>query len=125
MKKNAKLVLAILGILAMGALAYNVFTYSQLTKKQLAAQYDDQVMDRLIEVANMRTLLLQLESGDTNVTRQMLTVHLKDELSKLNELKASSSAPVTETIDVLSRVVAKSPKAGEYKLSLAQSTPQQ
>lgn len=122
MKKNVKLVLALFGILAVGALAYNVFTYSQLNKKVLAAQSDDQVMDKLVEVARLRELQIQLENGDTNATRQLLAIRLKDEVSKLDALKANASAPVDETIDALARVVAKSPKAGEYKLSLAQST---
>ncbi|EEF62953.1 hypothetical protein [Pedosphaera parvula] len=123
MKNNVilKFVVAFFGIVAVAGLAFNILAYSQLNQTIRTAENDDQVVTKMVDVANLTRLLMQFDTGNTNQTRQMLSMHLNGELSKVHDLKTSASASIEETSVVLARLVTKAQRehAG-YALSMVQ-----
>ncbi|EEF62950.1 hypothetical protein [Pedosphaera parvula] len=121
MKKIAlsKLFVALLGIVALGALAFNILAYCQVRQEITTVERDEQVVSKMFEVTKL--IILKQQLGDTNATKQLLSSSINADLARLKILRGEVSPTVDESINVLLKVASKNQNEQTvYKLSMAQ-----
>jgi cell division protein FtsB len=123
MKKTTltKLLLAVLGVVATGYLAFNIIAYSEVSRQISMGQKDEQVIKQVLEVTKLVILQQQLETSSNNVTKQALSARVDTGLAKVKALRAEASPIVGESINVLLKVASKTQnEKAVYNVSLAQ-----
>jgi cell division protein YceG involved in septum cleavage len=125
MKKKAllKIMVAVLGIMAIGLLAINILGYSQVSREISAVKKDEQVVIQMQEVTKLILLKQQLENSGSsnNATKQELSARIDTSLAKIKAQRSEVSPTVNESIDVVLKVASKTQNEKTvYNLSLAQ-----
>jgi len=113
---------AVVGVMAIGLLAFNILTYSQINREISAVEKDERVVTQMQEVTKLILLKQQLENGGSNnEKKQELSARIDTSLAKLKAQRGEVSPTVNESIDMVMKIASKNQNEKTvYSLSLAQ-----